>query len=96
MRGCWGACMVARGRVWLQGGMVARGMHGCQGSCVVAKGCAWLVEGMCMIRRDTVNEWLVGGVRMIRRDTVNELAVCILLECILVLNVFAFAFDGCE
>ena len=32
--------------------------------------------------------WLLGGVRRIRRDTVNERAVRILLECILVLDLF--------
>ena len=31
--GYGGACVVARGHVWLAGGM-----HGCQGACVVARG----------------------------------------------------------
>ena len=41
--------MVARGRVWLLGGM-----HGCQGACMVAGG-ACMVVGGCA--------WLTGGVR---------------------------------
>ena len=32
--------------------------------------------------------WLPGGLRRIRQDTVNERAVRILLECILVQNMF--------
>ena len=53
-----GACMVARGHVWLPGAcMVARlggvcgcqgGVHGCQGACMVAEGaCMVAVGGMC-------------------------------------------------
>ena len=62
MCGCWGACMVARGHVWLLQG----GMHGCSwGACVVALGgvhgcsgghawllpggCVWLLQGACMV-----------------------------------------------
>ena len=53
--------------------MVAGGdMHGCGGACMVAGVCAWL--------------W--GGVHRIRGDTVNERVVRILLECILVFQVF--------
>ena len=54
MRGCQGACMVARGHVWLPGG-----------ACVVAKGCAWLpgvcvvAGGACMVAGGHV--WLLGG-----------------------------------
>ena len=66
-----------------------RGMSGCQGGvrgwgvCMVAGG-AWLQGGM---RGWQGGGWLLGGVRRIRRYTVNERAVCILLECILVLIV---------
>ena len=42
--GCWGVCMVARGRAWLLGGV-----PGCWGACLVA-------GGVHRIRRDTVNE----------------------------------------
>ena len=45
MHGCWGACVVAGGHVWLPGGV-----HGCQGACVVAGGHAWL-QGACMVAR---------------------------------------------
>ena len=41
--------MVARGHVWLPGGM-----HGCQGACVVAGGPVWLLGG---------HEWLPEGMR---------------------------------
>ena len=67
------------GHAWLlRGGMrsCSGGMHGCsqRGACVVfSGGCAWFFPG---------------GVRRIRRGTVNERAVCILLECILVLLLF--------
>ena len=57
-----GGCMVARGRVWLLGGMhgcQGVGMHGCLGACVVAGGTyvvaighAWLLDG---------HAWLLGG-----------------------------------
>ena len=47
MRGCWGACIVARGC------MVAwRGVHGCQG-CMIAAGVCVVVGG---------HAWLLGGV----------------------------------
>ena len=36
-----GACMVAGGHAWLQGGL-----HGCRGACMVAGGPAWLLEGL--------------------------------------------------
>ena len=77
MRGCWGCA-------WLWEGMCGcwGGMHGCQGVYVVAGG--------CVACRDVGwHVWLRGcrgGVRRARRDTVNERVVCILLECILVLN----------
>ena len=86
MCGCWGACVVAGGCVWLLGGM-----HGCRGVCMVAGGHAWLLGGMCGCWEVSVvawgHAWLwgVGGMRGIRQDTVNERAVRILLECILVL-----------
>ena len=84
-----GACVVAWGHAWLLGGhvwllrgcMVAPGgVHDCsQGVCVVAPGGhAWLLPG--------------GGMHGIRQDTeirsINELAVRILLECILIFNIF--------
>ena len=70
-----------------------RGMHGCGGMCMVVggvHGCgghAWL-EGReaCMVAGGHV--WLWGGMCGICRDTVNERAVRILLECILILNIF--------
>ena len=79
-RGCvwwWGACQVA-------GGMCSGGgMHVGRGACVVA-------GGMCGCRGHAC--WgacvVAGGMHGIRRDTVNEQAVCILLECILVIILF--------
>ena len=65
-----GALLLPGGHVWLLLG----GMHGfCWGACVVFSG------GACMV-------FSRGGVHRIRRDTVNERAVCILLECILVVG----------
>ena len=70
----WGVCIVAVG-----------GMHGCSGgACMVALGGVWLLLG--------------GGVHGCSRgcaldttrygDTINERAVHILLECILVMEMF--------
>ena len=43
-----GACMVARGRAWLLGGVHGCGGHAwLWGACMVARGCAWLQGGMC-------------------------------------------------
>ena len=42
-----GWCVVARGHVWLLGGMC-----GCRGACVAARGLAWLLGG---------HAWLLGG-----------------------------------
>ena len=74
MRGCRGVCVVA-------GGMRGyRGHAWLQGACVVdERGHAWLPRGACVV---------VGDVHRIRRDTVNERAVRILLECILVAELF--------
>ena len=58
--------------------VVAEGMHGCRGACVVVGGVHGC--GGCVV---------VGGMRGIRRDTVNEQAVYILLECILVTEIFS-------
>ena len=41
-------------------------------------------------------ECVAGGMHGIRRDTVNERAVRILLECILVLNVFSLIWQECS
>ena len=99
MHGCRGACVVARGCAWLQGGhawlwgacmvvgvwVVVGVMHGCGG-------CAWL-WGACMVVGGMHgcggHTWLRGwgdrgDMLLIRQDTVNERAVRILLECILV------------
>ena len=76
VHGCsGGGCMVAWGGMY---GCLG-GMHGCcGGACVVFSGGACVVFwGVCMVF------W--GGMHRIRLDTVNERAVCILLECILVL-----------
>ena len=60
--------------------MVAGGMRGYRGACVVdERGHAWLPRGTCVV---------VGDVRRIRGDTVNKRAVRILLECILVVELF--------
>ena len=88
MHGCWGACMVAWGVCMVAGdAWLPRGMRGCWGHVWLqrdgvhgCRGCAWLPQG-CVV---------VGGVHRIRRDTVNERVVRILLECILVLNLFKF------
>ena len=80
-----GVCMVALGgHAWLLPG----GVHGCSGGmCSCSRGCAWLLRGG--------HVWLLqGGAWLLRGhawdmttygDTVNEQAVCILLECIVVL-----------
>ena len=94
MHGCWRACMVAGWPCMLAGG---GGMCGCWGVCGCQGVCGWqgacMVAGGCMVARGHV--WLLegmhgcwgggGAMHRIRRDTVNEHAVCILLECILVL-----------
>ena len=86
-------CVVARGCVWLWGGMCGCWGGVVVGVCVVARGAcmvvgdAWLLGGVhgcwgaCVVAE-------VGGVRRIRQDTVNERAVRILLECILVRRLF--------
>ena len=97
VHGCSGGCLVAPvGHVWLlQGACVVAlggmhgcsgGMHGCSGGvCMVARGHAWLLPGGCV-------RLLPGGGHawdMTRYGgTVNERAVRILLECILVTEVF--------
>ena len=68
MCGCWGACMVAGGHVWLWG-CVCGCWGGCmvaRGVCMVARGCAWLLggmhgcqEGACVVAGGCV--WLQGG-----------------------------------
>ena len=63
VHGCHGGCMVARGHVWLPGGVhgclghawLPGGVHGCQGACMVAPG----VEGMCGCWGG--HAWLPGG-----------------------------------
>ena len=88
VHGCWGM----GGVFWLQGGQpwLQGGMHGCQGACMVARGACMVAGGMrgcrgaCVVVRGCA--WWWGGMRGIRWDTVNERAVCILLECILVLT----------
>ena len=86
-----GACMVAPGGdVWLLlwGGcawLLRGGVHGCsEGSCVVALGGhVWLLRGdMCGCSGGHAWDTARYG------DTVNERAVCILLECILVMTYF--------
>ena len=81
VHGCGGACMVVGGgHAWLQ-----RGMHGCGGhawlrGCMCGcGGCAVLPGGMCGCQ---------GGMCRIRWNTVNEQAVHIILECILVANLW--------
>ena len=62
VHGCWGACMVAGGHVWLWGACVAAGwhvwlpggMHGCWGACMVVGGHAFLWG----------HAWLWGGGRV--------------------------------
>ena len=75
---CWGSCMTGgvrgRGHAWW-------GEHAWQGTCVVG--------GMC----GRGHAWQVGmhgthAPQEILRDTVNERAVRILLECILVVQLF--------
>ena len=56
--------------------MVAGGVRGCWGG----HACFFPGGGACVVFGG-------GGVHRIRRDTVNERAVCILLECILVLYI---------
>ena len=53
MRGCQGACVVAR-----------EGMCGCRGACIVAGGCAWLPGGVWLLGACVVaggHVWLPGG-----------------------------------
>ena len=59
------------------------GMRGCSGgACVVApRGGAWLLWGACMVAPRGGHAWDTTRYG----DTINERAVCILLECILVL-----------
>ena len=103
MCGCLGACVVALGghggcawllwggHVWLLGG----GMCGCFQGGLGMRGCsggAWMVApgGACVVAPGG-HVWLLrGGVHVcfFRWDTVNEWAVRILLECILVSQVF--------
>ena len=72
VHGCWGACVVAGGHVWLQGAcMVARGHAWLWGACAVAGGvcgggCAWLPGGVRLLGACMVAEgcaWLLGGMR---------------------------------
>ena len=100
MRGCRGVCIAAGRGMHGCGGvcMVVGGMHGCGGHvwfgghvwllgvCVVVGGYAWL-WGVCMVVGGMCG--CGGGMRGIRQDTVNERAVRILLECILVCNMFS-------
>ena len=69
----WGACMVAGGAC-----MVVRGVCGC--------GEAYMVVGG--MHGGGGHAWWQGGMHGIRGDTVNERAVRILLECILVCNMY--------
>ena len=83
-----GACMIA-----------PRGMCGCsRGACMVAPrgvcmvapwGGAWLLPGVCMVALGGY-VWLLGGAWDTTRygDTVNERVVRILLECILVVDLY--------
>ena len=74
--GCWGEC-IAMGGVWLGACLVARGCAWLRGACVVAGGMHGCRGGVCGCK---------GGMCRARRDTVNERAVCIPLECILVIG----------
>ena len=92
-----GACVVAPGGVCM---VALGGMHGCSGgghvwllpggACVVAQGvCMVAPRGACVVAPgghvwDTTRY----------RDTVNEQAVCILLECILVYDLFVQGWGG--
>ena len=82
-RGCvwWGVCMA--GGIHGRGGMHGRG-HVWQGACMAG--------GVCMARGACVaggHAWHTRPPpREILRDTVNERAVRILLECILVIQLF--------
>ena len=89
--------MSTGGHAWLLGGVhgcgrarvvAGGGMHGCRG-CTWLPGGAWLAGSV----HGCGHTWMWGGMRgcrggvcRARQDTVNERAVCILLECILVLN----------
>ena len=79
-----GACVVA------QAGACVVAPGGCAwllwGACVVARGRAWLLQGACMVARGGGHAWDT----MRYGDTVNQRAVCILLECILVLHIYLF------
>ena len=89
----WDTLMVAQGCVWLLQG----GMHGWSGRGGV---CGWS-RGMCMVARGVRGFSQGGRVWDMTRyaDMVNERAVCILLECILVvldfrsLSGFPFSFN---
>ena len=91
-----GMCGCSRGHVWLLWGacMVAPGacMVAPRGACMVALGgCAWLLGGMHGCSQGGCVWLLPGGHAWDMRrygDTVNEQAVRILLECILVTDVF--------
>ena len=88
-----GTCMVAGEYAWLLGGMCGCGGHAwlreharLWGACMVAGGHAWFQGGMCGCGGG--HAWLLGGMSRIGRDTVIERAVRILLECILVTQLF--------
>ena len=87
VHGCLGACMLARGG---HACLLPGSMCGCsRGACVVAQegmcGCSgghvWLLQGACMVAPGRGAVWDTSRYG----DTINERAVCILLECILVL-----------
>ena len=73
----WGAYMVAPGGMGVACVVALGGVHGCSG------GHAWLLWGGCVVAPEG-HAWDM----MRYGDTVNERAVRILLECILVLNLF--------
>ena len=81
VHGGGGACVVAPGGVCV---VALGGMHGCslEGHVWLLRGCAWLLPGGHVW--DTTRY----------RDTVNERAVCILLECILVYDLFVQGWGG--
>ena len=61
----WGVCMVARGHLWLPGGVC-----GCWGACVVAGGYAWL-QGVCVV---------AGGACMVARGCAWLRGACMVAE----------------
>ena len=84
----WGACMVLfRGCMVLSGGHVWFYLGGM---------CGFIQGGMCGFIRGGMHGFIQGGHAwffqffQIQSDTVNEQAVCILLECILVVYVFTY------